>query len=207
MSIEYKLGKKIDDTHREFQFIINDVKLPVGVIDTSGEVIVITVGKNKVTRVFPVIPEEEYFTIFPRKGIKGGRGLNNNIPKPYTHKITMELRWILDEWVEELKAIKPDVLARFVDGFKKVKAKAKAVKTEPDTGTHKNINGKAYREEVLKTLEALSCKYSSNVWGTFAQFRALKMMIRKGEHGVKINAGSYSFNLFNTEQCKEVMND
>lgn len=67
-------------------------------------------------------------------------------------------------------------------------------------------NGKAYTKEVSTKLRehASFCGYDNPEYGTYNQWKLQNRCVKKGERGCRVDAGTYSFTVFNIEQTMEV---
>ena len=199
--LEYKIGKKITDNIREFRLVWDGHKSKTMTVTMTADAAIFTGtnGEYNIPLEELEYHEDQYFTPFKHKGIKGARGLVHQVRKPFLHCMMIDIRKAITKLIEKLTAA----------GYKynptpAVKQSPTTTRTTP--AVCHSVRGVEYRGLIPAQLRkrALSQGFTSSVWGTYQQLRQVGLQVRLDEKSIKIITGGYSFRLFNVEQCKKI---
>jgi len=201
--LEYKIGKKITDNIREFRLVWDGHKSKTMTVTMTADNAVFT-GTNGVYKI-PLelleYHEDQYYTPFRHKSIKGARGLVHQVRKPFLHCMMIDIRKAITKLIEIMTAA----------GYKY--NPTPAVKQSPTvsrtaTAPPRSVLGVEYRGLIPAQLRkrALSQGFTSSAWGTYQQLRQVGLQVNHHETSIKIITGGYKFRLFNVEQCSKINN-
>ena len=203
--LEYKIGKKIADNIREFRLVWEGHKSRIMGVEMTADLAIFT--GSGIDYKIPIesleYHEDQYFTPFKHKGIKGARGLVHQVRKPFLHCMMIDIRSAIAKLIELITAAG---LKYNPEGKPKtVKPTIKQASTAPKTAP-RSVRGVEYHGLIPAQLRkrALSQGFTAVVWGTYQQLRQVGLQVGLDEKSIKIITGGYSFRLFNVEQCRAV---